>query len=249
MLNQRKCPCCVGGQEPEYRQNIQRSVQKYRKAQRVEQQQEYLSEASERKPYAYLGEGEIWANGAFMKILQKKYAASGVHHHCHHSPCPSPNRCCRKPAKASNSPAVFRRSVSPRRCSPIIKVVSPMRSTSPTRRRSPSPKRGKAKSPNKISCTYRVCPVKSRSEIRDGDLIIETNNHKFLKVLGADEYSSGDDFYVLVDMGTKSRGRTRGRSSSSSSSSSSSDEEMYTPHPAIRCSCHKCRNEISATSN
>ncbi|KAM3173888.1 hypothetical protein ACTXT7_011662 [Hymenolepis weldensis] len=59
-------------QQPEY----QSRPQKKQKFQKVEQP-EVEAGFDNGKPYAYLGEGEIWANEAFMKILQKKYSANG----------------------------------------------------------------------------------------------------------------------------------------------------------------------------
>ncbi|KAM3173889.1 hypothetical protein ACTXT7_011663 [Hymenolepis weldensis] len=77
-------------------------------------------------------------------------------------------------------------------------------------------------------CTYRVAPIKSKNDIRDGDLIIETSDHKYLKVLGPNDCSQGDDFYVFIECGKKSRRhRTKFYSSSSSSSSSTEEEAHY----------------------
>ncbi|KAL5960557.1 hypothetical protein TSMEX_011714 [Taenia solium] len=186
MLSQRRCPCCIGT-EPEYRQHISRKAQKTTKVQKTMHQ--YVSEAhsdeSEGKPYAYLGEGEIWANG-----------------------------------DASNGGK--------------IRLIAAYKE--------------EAKSdPESTKCTYRVSPIKSKNEIQDGDLIIETSDHKYLKVLGPDDLSDGDDFYVLIDPGKKSKRRARS-SSTSSSSSSSSEEEVYVAKRFLspgaaqiprRFTCHK----------
>ncbi|EUB57440.1 hypothetical protein EGR_07682 [Echinococcus granulosus] len=190
MFSQRRCPCCIGT-EPEYRQHVSRKSQKTTKVQKARHQyvSEGYSDESEGKPYAYLGEGEIWANGAFMKILQRKYG-HGAHHCCSHSPQTSPHR--HSPTTRQASPTRLIKVPSP------ICFVSPLRTASPSKRRSPSAShRRRLKSPIKSSCTYRVSPIKSRSEIQDGDLIIETSDHKYLKVLGPEDLSDGDDFYVL----------------------------------------------------
>ncbi|KAL5107763.1 hypothetical protein TcWFU_005440 [Taenia crassiceps] len=250
MLSQRRCPCCIGT-EPEYRQHVSRKAQKTTKFQKSTHQyiSEGQSEELEGKPYAYLGEGEIWANGAFMKILQRKYGHGG-HHCCPHSPRASPYRL--SPAMRQASPTRLVKVPSPicLCCHPATQCVSPIRTASPPKRRSPSSsRRRRVKSPSKSSCTYRVSPIKSKNEIQDGDLIIETSDHKYLKVLGPEDLSDGDDFYVLIDPGRKSKRRARSSStSSSSSSSSSSSEEVYVAKRFLspgaaqiprRFTCHK----------
>ncbi|VDN96430.1 unnamed protein product [Rodentolepis nana] len=222
MFSQRRCPCCYAGnyQESEY----QIRPQKKPKHQKVEQP-EMEGEVEDGKPYAYLGEGEIWANGAFLKILRKKYCADGepVHKSIRHA---SPGHS----AGESMYPPV-------RYASPTHTIQIPMHS--------PSPRRPRVKSPSKSGCTYRVAPIKSKNDIRDGDLIIETSDHKYLRVLGPRDCSQGDDFYVCVENCKKPR-RQRAKSYSSSSSSSSTEEEAhysrtYIPTTYVntgnRCNC------------
>nr|CDS29767.1 expressed protein [Hymenolepis microstoma] len=253
MFSQRRCPCCYIGsyQEPEYQSRPQKK-QKFLKV----GQPEVEDAVEDGKPYAYLGEGEIWANGAFLKILQKKYCgAREVTHKTDRHASPghsvgetvypsvryaSPTHTIQIPMH-SGSPLVIKHH-SPKR-------ASPRKESSSSRRQSPSPRRHKAKSPSKTGCTYRVAPIKSKNDIRDGDLIIETSDHKYLRVLGPNDRSQGDDFYVSIDCGKKSR-RQRAKSHSSSSSSSSTEEEVQYSRTFIpttyvnagnRCNCPGCQ--------
>lgn len=251
MYSQRRCPCCYIGpcQEPEYQSKPQKKL----KYQKVEQPE---VEVEDGKPYAYLGEGEIWANGAFLKILQKKYCADRELTHSpvrHASPGHSVGEPMYPPVRYASPTHTIQ--IPMHGGSPLVvkhhssRRVSPRKASSPSRKRSPSPRRHKVKSPSKTGCTYRVAPIKSKNDIREGDLIIETGDHKYLRVLGPNDFSQGDDFYVSVDYGKKSR-RQRANSHSSSSSSSSSEEEVQYSRTFIpttyvnagnRCNCPGCQ--------
>uniref|UniRef100_A0A0X3PTI0 Uncharacterized protein n=1 Tax=Schistocephalus solidus TaxID=70667 RepID=A0A0X3PTI0_SCHSO len=43
---------------------------------------------------------------------------------------------------------------------------------------------------------YRVCPIKSKADLEEGDLIIETRDHKYLKVLGPAHASENEEFFI-----------------------------------------------------
>ncbi|VDD81611.1 unnamed protein product [Mesocestoides corti] len=154
MLNQRRCPCCVNG-KPEYRQYLSSRTTKPPRCQEVLQRDrndDEFTDGKEDTPYAYLGDGEIWANRAFLKLLQKKYNQP----YCQ---CPH-NYIANK---------------------------------------------------TEISLSTQIC-IAFKEE--NSDLIIETRDHKYLKVVGPGDCNDGEEFFVLIDPG-----RRRKQSSSSNDSS------------------------------